>query len=122
MTLSDKLIIPLFGPEVAPRFDLATEALIVVVSEHRKVLSEKTVVLPRSSADDLCHILMSEKVTALICGAVEEEYFQFLKWKKIEIFDAVAGPWRLALEMWQNRQLKAGDILCTRQVEGGPVS
>jgi hypothetical protein len=113
-----KITIPLYFEEVAPRFDLATEVLIVLVSKEKRVEEKKTLVLPRSSADDLCHILISENSSTLICGAIEDEYYEFLKWKKIEIFDSVAGNWSVVFQHWLNNALSSGDILERRMIEG----
>lgn len=116
-----KITIPIYHDEVAPRFDLATEVLNIMVSKGNTV-EKKTVVLPRSSADDLCHILISENINTLICGAIEDEYYQFLKWKKLEIFDSVAGEWSAVFQRWMNHTLHAGDILSQRMVEGQKVA
>ena len=112
-----KLTIPLYYEKVAPRFDLATEVIIMILSKEI-VEEEKNVVLPRSSADDLCHLILAENINTLICGAIEEEYYQFLKWKKIDIYDSIAGNWAKAFQCWQQNLLKPGDILSTRIVEG----
>ena len=112
-----KIIIPVHQKDIAPRFDLATEALIILISNGSVVEEEKTIVLPRSSADELCHLLLSENVNTLICGAIEDEYYQFLKWKKIYIFDSIVGDWPTAFKRWQENNLTSGDILSTRRIE-----
>ena len=116
--LIHKTAIPVLGEETVPRFDLATEVIILLTSEKTMLQDKKTIVLPRSSADELCHILLSENVNTLICGAIEDEYYEFIKWKEIEVFDAVSGAWTHAFERWQTRTLKSGDILSMRMVEG----
>jgi len=116
-----KITIPLFHEEVAPRFDLATEVLIILLSKGNIIEEEKTIVLPRSSADELCHLLLSENINTLICGAIEEEYYQFLKWKKIDIYDAVAGKWTMAFNQWKKKNLNPGDIFSERIIEGKHV-
>ncbi len=113
-----KIIIPVHQKEIAPRFDLATEVLIILISNNLVVEEKKTIVLPRSSADELCHLLLSENVNTLICGAIEDEYYQFLKWKKIQIFDSIVGNWSAAFKRWGEKNLKCGDILSTRMIEG----
>jgi predicted Fe-Mo cluster-binding NifX family protein len=116
-----KLTIPIFHEEVAPRFDLATEVLIILLSKGNVIEEKKTIVLPRSSADDLCHLLLAENINTIICGAIEEEYYQFLKWKKIDVYDSVAGKWSMALDRWQKKSLNSGDILSERLIEGKNV-
>lgn len=115
-----KTIIPILADEVAPRFDLACEVHIIATMKSGET-EEKTVVLPQASAEKLCHLILTENITTLICGALEDEYYQFLRWKNIEIFDSVAGPWKLAFEKYMDKNLKPGDILCPRIVEGKHV-
>lgn len=116
-----KITIPLFHEEIAPRFDLATEVLIILLSKGNIIEEKKTIVLPRSSADELCHLLLAENINTLICGAIEEEYYQFLKWKKINVYDSIAGKWPMALEQWQKNSLNSKDILSEKTVEGKNV-
>lgn len=113
-----KILIPLFLNEVAPRFDLASEVLVVSLSRDRRVEEERTMMLPQASSEKLCHLILTEHIETVICGAIEDEYYQFLKWKKISVLDSVAGPYKEVLERYVNRTLKAGDILWERKVEG----
>ncbi len=116
-----KTIIPLYRDEVAPRFDLATEVQIITTSGKGNVEEERTVVLPRASAEELCHLILAEHIDILLCGAIEDEYYQFLTWKKIEIYDSISGPWKKAHEVFRSQKLKSGDILWDRTVEGQNV-
>ncbi len=116
-----RIIIPLYKDEVAPRFDLVTEVMVAIVSKHNIVEEQKNIVLPRSSSEDLCHRILSENISALICGAIEDEYYQFLKWKKITIFDNVSGKWKDAFHRYLNKSLKTYDILNKRIIGGKNV-
>ena len=116
-----KIIIPLYLEEVAPRFDLASEVFIATVSKDNTVENRKDMVLTRSSAEDLCHLILAENINTLICGAIENEYYQFLRWKKIIIFDAVSGTWADAFQHYLNGSLKTGDMFCKREIEGKHV-
>jgi len=116
-----RIIIPLYNDEVAPRFDLATEVMVAIVSSDHTVEEKKTIVLPRSSPEDLCHIMLSENICTLICGAIEDEYYQFLKWKKLSIFDNVSGKWENAFEKFLNNSLHSKDLLSHRMIEGKNV-
>jgi len=113
-----KIAIPLYHEAVAPRFDLAPEVLLMILSKGNIIEEKKDVVLPRSSADDLCHLLLAENTNTLICGAIEEEYYQFLKWKKIDIYDSITGNWSKVFHCWSEKTLKPGDILSQRIIEG----
>lgn len=115
-----KILIPISVNEVAPRFDLAAEVHIITGLKSGET-EDKTVVLPQASAEKLCHLILTENITCVICGAIEEEYHQFLSWKKITVIDAVIGPWERVLIRYLQGKLLPGDILCDRIVEGHHV-
>lgn len=116
-----KILIPLYLDEVAPRFDLATEALIITISGGLKVEEERTVILPQASSEKLCHLILTENIHTVICCAIEEEYYQFLTWKKIHVTDSVAGPSKEALSAWLSGTLTSGAMLLPRKIEGKNV-
>jgi predicted Fe-Mo cluster-binding NifX family protein len=120
MTLH-KVAIPILGEEIVPRFDLTTEVVILTTTKSWEIQDRKIIVLPRSSSDELCHTLLAQEINTLICGAIEDEYYEFLKWKKIAVFDGVSGTWTQAFNRWQNQTLNPGDILFTRMVEGNLI-
>jgi predicted Fe-Mo cluster-binding NifX family protein len=113
-----KISIPVMQDNIAPRFDMATEAFIIILSDNMTVKEKKNIVMPRSSADELCYLILSEDINTLICGAIEDEHYQFLKWKKIKIFDSIAGTWSDAFDKWKKNTLSPGDILSDRMIEG----
>ncbi|WP_321492677.1 hypothetical protein [uncultured Desulfobacter sp.] len=116
-----KVAIPILGDEIVPRFDLTTEVIILTTVNYTGIQDKKIIVLPRSSSDELCHTLLAQDINTLICGAIEDEYYEFLKWKKLNVFDGVSGAWTHAFERWQTRTLNQGDILFIRMVEGNPI-
>jgi predicted Fe-Mo cluster-binding NifX family protein len=120
MTLH-KVAIPILGEEIVPRFDLTTEVVILTTTKSWEVQDKKIIVLPRSSSDELCNTLLAQEVNTLICGAIEDEYYEFLKWKKMAVFDGVCGAWPQAFNRWQNQTLTPGDILFNRTVEGNLI-
>jgi len=97
--MEKKLLIPLFEDQIAPRFDLATEVSIVTIGSDDHIIEKRTVVLPRASAEDLCHLILMEKIDTVICGGIEDEYYQFLKWKKVSVLDSVMGSCDEAIKM-----------------------
>lgn len=105
-----RILIPIMGEDIAPRFDLATEIQIITIS-NGNIEESKTIVLPQASAEKLCQIIITENVKSLICGGIEDEYHQYLTWKRIQIFDAVIGKWETALEKLMKTALSSGDIL-----------
>ena len=117
----NKTLIPLSRKEVAPRFDLATEARIITVSKNNIVEEERTIVLAQASAEKLCHLILVENIQTVICGAIEDEYYQFLKWKKILVIDSVSGLCSVAFGHHLNNTLKSGDMFFKRSIEGEDV-
>lgn len=109
--MADKILIPLFGDEVAPRFDLTTEVLIVSGQAGQDSSEEKIIVLPQASAEQLCHLILTESIQVVICGGIEEEYYRYLTWKNVRVLDSVIGPWKKALTRFQKNGLKGDTIL-----------
>ncbi len=93
-----KILIPISGADVAPRFDLAPEVLIATTDAERRVVATRTMVLHHPSADDLCSLILSEYVDLVVCNGIEEEYYRFLTWKKIRVLDSVMDTAAHALE------------------------
>jgi predicted Fe-Mo cluster-binding NifX family protein len=107
--MTKRILIPLYGDEVAPRFDLATEVVITGAGPDGE--EERIVLLPHASADQLCHLILTEKVDTVLCNGIEEEYYQYLTWKKVRVIDTVIGTWQGVLERLKRHQLKPGDII-----------
>lgn len=106
-----KILIPLYENDVAPRFDLATEVLIVTTIKNNDSGDKRMMVLPRASADQLCHLIITEGIQTVICSGIEDDYYQYLTWKRIEVIDSVVGTSELALKRYIEGTLKPGDIL-----------
>ena len=109
--MSKKILIPLHENDVAPRFDLATEVLIVTGSGNSGSADKRMVVMPWASADQLCHLIITENIHTVICSGIEDDYYQYLTWKRIEVIDSVIGSSEAALERFVEGTLKPGEIL-----------
>jgi len=105
-----KVLVTIWKNDVAPRFDLASEVLIAFLDDEGNISSKKTLVLPTVSADELCHLIISENIDEVICGGIENEYFEYLNWKKIKVIDSVIGPYEKALELAGRGELKEGVV------------
>jgi hypothetical protein len=116
--MSEKLLITIWRDQVAPRFDLTSEVLVATVDSTGELLHSKTVVLPTVSAEDLCHMILTEGITTVICGGIEEEYFQYLTWKKVKVIDSVIGPYHQALAFARVGKLEPGAILRVEASQG----
>jgi hypothetical protein len=117
----DKILITMSAKEIAPRFDLTTEVRIITVSNIDMVEEERTMVLAQASAEKLCHLILVQNIKTVICGAIEEEYYQFLKWKKVSIFDSVAGLCSVVFEHYLDNTLASGAMFFKKSIEGEDV-
>ena len=104
-----KVLIPLYKDEVAPRFDLCAEVLIVMYGSDGRT-GENIIVLQQPSPEDLCHMILKEKIDLVICGGIEEEYYQYLNWKNVKVIDDVIGEKDAVLAGYEKGGLKSGDI------------
>lgn len=109
----EKIVVPVWGDQVAPRFDLTAEVLVFRIEEGL-LKEERLFVLPQASNEELCQFILKEGATALICGGIEEEYLRYLEWKKVIVYENVIGNVRKALEAFMTGNLKPGDILIGR--------
>lgn len=107
---ASKVLIVLHEDNVAPRFDLALGLYIGELNPDNSIALEKTLVLPHSSAEDLCRLILTEKVDTLICGGIEQQYYDYLNWKQITVIDSVIGDYQWALQRLRDRLLMPGDI------------
>ncbi len=106
--MRQKILIPLFRNEVAPRFDLAKEVIIISFDKKSRECEEKMLVLSQTSAEKLCHQILMENIQVVICGGIEEEHFHYLTWKKVQVFDSIMGDWKEAFDRFSNGNLQAG--------------
>lgn len=105
-----KVLLALDGNDIAARFDLAPEVLIASTGPDGKQ-EVKTVVLPRASAEMLCRVVTSESIGTVICGGIEQEYLEYLGWKKVKVIHSVIGSAESALKRFRDDSLQSGDIL-----------
>lgn len=107
----NKILIPIHDNDVAPRFDLATEVWIGEFGPDGDWIEERTLVLPQASAENLCNLILHETVGTVICGGIEDEFFQYLRWKRVNVLDSVLGPHDKVAQAHVQGRLKSGDIL-----------
>src|SRR5208282_981334 len=106
-----KVLIVLDGNDIAPRFDLTLELLIVSLGKDGKPAVKSDVVRARPSAEALCGVATAENVHTVICGGIEKEYLRYLGWKNVEVIHSVIGSAKVALSRFRKGALKSGDIL-----------
>jgi len=96
----EKILMPIFEHDIAPRFDLATEVIIVELDEHKKIRNQKTIVMPHASAEELCALILKEDINVVLCNGIEDEYYQYLRWKKIKVYDSIMDSYNNALNAY----------------------
>jgi hypothetical protein len=106
-----KVLIVLDGNDIAPRFDLTLELLIVSIDKDGKPSEKRDILLARPSAEALCRMVTAENVHTVICGGIEKQHLQYLGWKNVKVIHSVIGPAEVALSRFRKGALKCGDIL-----------
>ena len=107
----EKILIPLIDNELAPRFDIALEVLIVSVTRETSAMgkiNERIVILDTPSGEAMYRMVMSENIKTIICAGMENEIFEFLQRKRITIIDNVCGPVDAVLEAYLMGTLSSG--------------
>jgi predicted Fe-Mo cluster-binding NifX family protein len=112
-----KVLIPLLDEDVAPRFDLATDVMLVRLDGEGVPVERKLLILPQPSAERLCQLVIAEAVTTVVCGGIEAEHFDYLTWKQVRVIDNVIGPVVAALARLSHNQLECGDILMKKTID-----
>jgi len=109
-----KILIPLLGDDIAPRFDLAQEVLIIVTTTEGEIIEERPIVLSTASAEGLCNLILIEKVDTVVCCGIEQEYYEYLTWKKVKVIDSVIGPCERIVFEAARDNLQSEDVLLER--------
>ncbi len=112
-----RILITVARDEIAPRFDLTTEALLLNIAENGEVVMRKSFLLAHASGDELCDLALSRDIGTIVCGGIEDEYYHYLRWKRIDVIDSVMGPVEAVVARLATGALKAGDILYDRVVQ-----
>ena len=107
----EKILIPLLDNDLAPRFDLASDILVVSITRETSAMgkiSEKVVVLDNPSGEAMYRLIMSENIMTIICAGIEKEIHDFLRRKGITILDNICGPADAILEAYLMGKLSPG--------------
>jgi predicted Fe-Mo cluster-binding NifX family protein len=82
--------IPIYEDTVSPRFDLATELLIMTL-ENSKVQSEKRISIQGLYPLHILKTIIEEKINVVLCGAVNGFCLRFLGCNGIEVIPGLVG-------------------------------
>ncbi|WP_353115621.1 dinitrogenase iron-molybdenum cofactor biosynthesis protein [Nitratidesulfovibrio sp.] len=85
------VLVALHRDAVAPRFDRATEAWLGRIDSEGGLARSRTMVLAKASAEELCRIILTENVAIVVCCGIEQEFYDYLTWKRITVLDGVVG-------------------------------
>ncbi|MGE4558996.1 MAG: NifB/NifX family molybdenum-iron cluster-binding protein [Desulfobulbus sp.] len=108
-----KILLTVQDNSIAPRFDQATEVIIVDHDGERATTEPRTIILPHRSAEELSDLIVKEGVQCVICGGIEDSFHKFFLWKKITIIDGVIGSHAEALAKVLAGELRPGAILAS---------
>lgn len=106
-------LITLCRDEVAPRFDMTAEVLIIPLGQQEKDTSSERrhLVLAHVSSEELCDVITRAGVSVVVCGGIEEDYYHYLRWKRIDVICDVIGPLEPVLEKLAEGGLNSGDCV-----------
>ena len=115
--------ITLCGDTVAPRFDMTAEGLILPLEteDSAQGLAKERgrhLVLAHTSSEELCDVITRANITTVVCGGIEEDYYHYLRWKRIEVISDVMGPLDAVLTRLAEGKLRAGDCLFAQRKSG----
>lgn len=98
---------------ISPRFDKTNEILIAETDKGQLIKKPKTILINRTSSEEMCEIIVKENADTLICGGIEERYYKYLNWKKVTVIESVIGSTDQVLKMAMENTLSPGAILST---------
>lgn len=114
-------LLTLCQDEIAPRFDMTAEALIIPLDATyasgppADAPGRRHLVLAHVSSEELCDVITRSGVSVVVCGGIEEDYYHYLRWKRIDVISDVMGPLAPVLERLASGELQTGDCLYRKQ-------
>lgn len=125
-------LITICRDEIAPRFDMTAEVVLTRFSgdmaeqtaensggnvEAGLGSDDKHLVLARVSSEELCDLITGSGVSVVVCGGIEENYYHYLRWKRIEVISDVMGKVADVLPRLVAGNLQSGDCLYPQVLE-----
>ncbi len=106
-----KMLITANDNDIAPRFDACLEVVILDAPAGKTPSEAKTLVLAEPSAEEICRIVLAENALIVLCGGIDEDHYQYLRWKRVEVFDGLIGPWEAMVQRYAAGILQPCDIV-----------
>lgn len=121
-------LITLCKQEVAPRFDMTAEVLVITWSDKAPLNQEtmpadhptplevesKHLILAHTSSKELCDLIISMDIKVVVCGGIEEDYYHYLRWKRVDVINNVMGNIKDVVQSLVQENLQAGACLYPR--------
>ena len=100
-----RAVFTIWNDRIAPVFDVAGQALIVVL-RNGATLSQENLVLPASSALAKVASLADARANVLICGAISRTASFAAEASGIKVHSFIAGTVREVIEAWLTGRLE----------------
>jgi predicted Fe-Mo cluster-binding NifX family protein len=101
-----RAVFTIWKDRIAPVFDVAGQALVIVVLENGATLAEETLVLPAGSALAKVTSLTDARADVLICGAISRPASCAARASGIKVHPFIAGTVREVVEAWLTGRLE----------------
>ena len=108
-----RYLLTIAGDNISPRFDMTSEILIAQTDGKNLIDKPRTILLNKTTSEDMCELIIKENTDCLICGGIEERYYKYLQWKKTQVIESIIGSSKEALERAIDRKLSPGAIFKT---------
>jgi len=115
--MTKKIALIIFNDRIAPVFDVACQALLVVIKADG-VYEESLVSMPRDFAEAKVLKLVELGVTTIICGAISKPMLRLAQSYDIRSVDFIAGEVRQVLQAFLDNCLNMNEFRmpgCRRQ-------
>lgn len=105
-----KIAIPVFQTKISPRFD-STQDFILLQIEQSNVMKREKLPTKGWPLSAKINQLVDLGVDTLICGGIDLESMQQLKYKGIKVYSWITGEVEDAVTRFLNQGLESGVIL-----------
>lgn len=109
--MQGNVLVTLHRGAVSPRFDHTSEVWLGRVDASGALVRSRNMLLANASVEDLCRIILAENVTTVVCCGIEQQYYDYLAWKRIRVLDGVVGGRDAVVAALVDGTLEAGAIL-----------
>lgn len=102
-----RILIPFFGSRIAPNLLYSDQSLIVQIY-HSKIVSKKIVTTMSFTENSWFKLMEEYNIQKLICGGIDQNFYEDLNTRGVEVIKNVAGEIDEVVEHLINGKLKHG--------------